>query len=119
MSEHLMIHLHQFELPQTQAEEQALEPGEVQAVLLPVPPEQLLDVELLLLLQDGAPRQRRARGVMVLCQQVAVVLTAGPGLVLGLVVMGVMVVVVMGVFLVVMVLLLLVTAVTLVKQKRE
>lgn len=46
----VMIHTQHLHLAQTQTEQQALEALEVEPVLLAVAPEQLLDVEALLLL---------------------------------------------------------------------
>lgn len=44
----LMLQAHHLHLPQTQAEQQALEATEVQLAALAVTPEQLVDVEALL-----------------------------------------------------------------------
>lgn len=50
MTKIFMVHLHQLHFTKTQAQEQALKTLEIQAVLLTVTPEQLLDVVELLLL---------------------------------------------------------------------
>lgn len=67
----IVLHLHQLHLPQAQALQQALEPGEVQPLARAVAPEQLRDVELLLLLLRDAlmwvgGALRAAVGVVVL-----------------------------------------------------
>lgn len=50
VTEVFVLHLHQLHFTQAQAQEQALKTLEIQAVLLTVTPEQLLDVVELLLL---------------------------------------------------------------------